>query len=108
MRALSEPFSARPVGTTAVASTLRMPASRATTRRAPDRGRSVVRRDQNVTAVVLGSPVATPSRNAPGPTRARRGFAALPQAGGTAANAPAAVAETISSRLETWSLLIGA
>src|SRR4051794_41896661 len=75
-----------------------MPGSVATTRRAPDRGRLVSRRDQNVIAFWLGSPEATPSLKAPGPMRRLGGSSCLAQAGGTAATAPAAPIEAISSR----------
>src|SRR3954453_10034478 len=98
MRVLSVPSIARPVGTTAVATTLLIPSSRATIRRAPDRGRAVVSFDQNVTAVGLGSPDATPFRNLPGPSAARRLRSGFAQAGGIAAKAAPAAAVPISSR----------
>ena len=69
MRAFSAPLTPRPVGTVVCATTLRIPGSVATTSRAPERGRLVSRRDQNVIAFWLGSPDATPSWNAPGPMR---------------------------------------
>ena len=69
MRAFSAPLTPRPVGTVACATILRSPGSVATTSRAPERGRLVSRRDQNVIAFWLGSPDATPSWNTPGPIR---------------------------------------
>src|SRR4051812_44492389 len=60
-RAFSVPLMARPVGTISVAITRSRFSSLATIRRAPERGLFVVSRDQNVTAVGLGSPEATPS-----------------------------------------------
>src|SRR5215211_2411309 len=107
MRAFSAPFTPRPVGTVVCATTLRSPGSVATTRRAPDRGRLVSRRDQNVIAFWLGSPEATPSWKAPGPMRRLRGNSCLAQAGGTAATAPTAPIDATSSRRVRWTLLIG-
>src|SRR3954471_5178346 len=101
MRAFSVPSSERPVGITAVAKVRRMSSSLATIRRAPEVGRLVVSFDQNVTAVALGSPDATPLRKLPGPTPARVLRMRFAQAGGTAAKAaPAAVAPISSRRVE--------
>src|SRR3954463_3682318 len=101
MRALSVPSIERPVGTTGVATTFRMSSSRATISRAPDVGRAVLSFDQNVTAVALGSPEATPSRKRPDPTCARLLGRLFAQAGGPAAGAaPAAAAPTSSRRVE--------
>src|SRR3954468_20368027 len=98
MRAFRVPSIERPVGTTVVATVWRMSSSRATIRRAPELGRDVVSFDQNVTAVALGSPEATPSRKLPGPTPARVLRMRFAQAGGTAAKAAPAAAAPISSR----------
>ena len=98
MRAFRVPSSERPVGTIVVATVCRMSSSLATIRRAPEVGRLVVSFDQNVTAVALGSPDATPLPNEPGPTPARVLRMRLAQAGGTAANAAPAAAAPISSR----------
>src|SRR6476661_4531355 len=98
MRAFTVPSIERPVGTTAVATTFRMFSSRATIMRAPEVGRAVVSFDQKVTAVVLGSPEATPSRKRPWPTLARELRRRFAHAGGTAAKAAPAAAAPISSR----------
>src|SRR3954466_6147236 len=98
MRALSVASTPPPGGTTAVAQTLLISSSFATIRRAPERGRAVLSFDQNVTAVALGSPLATPSRKRPGPIPARRLRSGFAQAGGIAANAAPAAAVPISSR----------
>src|SRR5690348_9797478 len=100
MRDFSVPLIAEPVGTRRLATTLLMPGSVATISRAPERGRPVVRRDQNVTALALGSPEATPSRNLPGPTPVRRESARRANAGGAAsAAAPTAAAPMTSRRV---------
>src|SRR5690349_24601037 len=98
MRAFNVPSIERPVGITAVATVRRMSSSLATISRAPDVGRVVVSFDQNVTALALGSPDATPLRKFPGPTPARVLSRPFAQAGGTAANAAPAAAAPISSR----------
>jgi hypothetical protein len=97
-RAFSVPLTARPVGTTLVATTRSSSGSRATTRRAPEAGRSVRIRDQNVTARPLGSPEATPSSKSPGPIEGRRLSRRPAQAGGTAVAAAVAPSPAISSR----------
>ena len=51
-------------------------------RRAPERGWSVRRRDQKVTALLLGSPEATPSAKQPGPMPARRARERAPRRAG--------------------------
>src|SRR4051812_29939024 len=98
MRAFRVPSMERPVGITAVATVWRMSSSLATTSRAPEVGRLVVSFDQNVTAVALGSPDATPLRKLPGPTPARQLSRRFAHAGGTAAQAAPAAAAPISSR----------
>jgi hypothetical protein len=89
---------ARPVGTTRTATVLRMPASRATTSRAPERGWSVRIRDQNVTALALGSPEATPSRKRPNPRPARPVASRFAGATGAVSRRPPIVAAAIASR----------
>src|SRR3954451_19132824 len=98
MRAFRVPSIERPVGITAVATVWRMSSSRATIRRAPDVGRLVVSFDQNVTALALGSPDATPLRKLPGPTPACVLRIRFAHAGGTAANAAPAAAAPTNSR----------